>query len=182
MHMSPSDGFAIDNSRSKFFPFDPLDLDIIAAKQLDENASGVELIELLASEKAEVMIITGSRKLIDTMKQDLRFNLALLSDTRVIATTGHIRKKDSVSALIQFTPDYDLLVTTDGEKDMDSGIRSVLIISDSRISDTGEHVISLGEEMLYGKNLLPLENGADPLQLEGFSLHTTQAAMAEAEQ
>jgi hypothetical protein len=58
----------------------------------------------------------------------------------------------------------------------------VLIISDSRISDTGEHVISLGEETLYGKNLLPLENGADPLQLEGFSLHTTQAAMAEAEQ
>lgn len=175
MHMSPSEGFAIDNSRSKFVPFDPLDLDIIAAQQLDESASGVELIELLASEKAEVMIITGSRKLIDTMKQDLRFNLALLSDTRVIATTGHIRKKDSVSALIQFTPDYDLLVTTDGEMNT---YPSVLIISDSRISDTDEHVIPLGEEMLYGKNLLPLENGADSLQLEGFSLRTAQAAMA----
>lgn len=182
MHMSPSEGFAIDNSRSKFVPFDPLDLDIIAAQQLNESASGVELIELLASEKAEVMIITGSRKLIDTMKQDLRFNLAVLSDIRVIATTGHILKKDSVSALIQFTPDYDLLVTTDREKNTNPITASVLIISDSRISDTDEHVIALGDEMLYGKNLLPLENGADSLQLEGFSLHTAQAAMAEVEQ
>jgi hypothetical protein len=33
--------------------------------------------------------------------------------------------------------------------------------------------------MLYGRNLLPLENGADSLQLEGFSLHTAEAAMAE---
>lgn len=179
MPLSPWDGFAIDNSRSKFVPFDPLDLDIIAAKQLDENASGDELIEILASENAEVMIITGSRKLIDTLKKDLRFNLALLSDTQVIATTGHILGKDSISAHIQFSPDYDLYVTTGFEQNRDADVRSLLIISDSRISDADGQIISLGEEMLYGRNLLPLENGADSLQLEGFSLHTAEAAMAE---
>ncbi len=101
--------YVIDNSRLKFQEFDPMVVSALAIELVD-NGSDTDLAAILAGLSPDIAVIRADRKTIAGLVDTIPMNVAKVSPTVIIATTGEISSKDEHGAMVLFDETYGLQV------------------------------------------------------------------------
>ncbi len=105
--------YVIDNSRLKFQSFDELTVKAIAIKQSGESET--DLIALLTAENPQIAVLTADKRTISEIVDLIPMNVAKISSTEIITTTGIIESKSDDGAVIRFSDVYEVQVLIDSD-------------------------------------------------------------------
>lgn len=171
--------FAIDNSRMKHEPFDPLDLSVLVLSADIHDTDGrfydEILIDRIMEQSPSIVICSGDEAFLTKIREDLPMNMAILQDGSIIAARYHILSRYPSGALIQLDQAHTIAVGAEAPDDSASHSSPMLFTGNAGEDQPGfsdvyaqTHAEGEASVSLFYRGLLPLETTDIQQKYAGF--------------